>query len=280
MSLPYLPPEIKCLVAEHLAKADLKNLRCICKAWTSSATSLLFDTLYISPYDKDLEVFISIIHDPTLACSIKELVFDVSSVPELSYQDYFDELRREIRSFTGQPNERFPFYSSCRRLNQFVNDVTKKGGDSSLLLSRYSGEKLVVEGFHMWQQLAAQEQYNLRGGLHGVYSNELSAGLNRLPKPRSIEVDFETWVSNRLHSGTGYSYNRLDTLNPYDVLGVVHKGSPLSRSWNTWHLRPKRLDYDPENAEPGSLNIIIRALSVTNKQIKRFVCDTLFDGGF
>ena len=270
-NLPYLPPEIKTLVAKYLVKSDLKNLRSVAKAWSANATPLLFDRAYISPYDKDIQVFANITQNPTFASSIKDLIFDISSVPKLSYGNYFDQLRREIRSITAHPDRPFSYYSSSRQRNQFVNDITQHGRDTDLLLSKYGKERLLVEGFRLWQQLTAQEQHNLGGG---VYFNALSAGLRRLPNLQAVKIDNAIWKRNRLHTSILWAPLCLeDALKPYHVLGVEYSGSPLSRSWNPWHLRPKRSEYEPENSEPRSLDLVMRALSSTKRRIKRFQYD-------
>jgi len=87
--LPYLPAEVKSLVADFLIKSDLKNVRLVSRDWSAPATPSLFDRVFISPYHKDLQTFANITHDPILASSIKELVCDTPTIPELSYEEYF-----------------------------------------------------------------------------------------------------------------------------------------------------------------------------------------------
>lgn len=57
-----------------------------------TVTPCLFDRAYISPYDKDLQVFTNITQDPRLSTSIKDLVYDTSTVQELIYERYFEKI--------------------------------------------------------------------------------------------------------------------------------------------------------------------------------------------
>ena len=242
--------------------------------------------MYISPYDKDLQVFANITQCPTLASSIRELIYDNSSVPELSFLEYFGDLRHEIMLFTHQPNKTFSFYSSSRRLNRFVYDITRyrtpyRREAFYESLPECAKDKIVTEGFQLWQQLIAQAQRNLGDTLHGIFYATLSAGLRRLPNLQAVKVDLNgIWTRNRYATSVDWRTLHLkNARRPYHVLGTVYSGSPLSRSWNPWHLRPKRSMYEPENSEPGSLGLIMRALLGTRKRIRRFAYENFVDEG-
>lgn len=163
--LPYLPAEIKSLVADFLIKSDLKNVRLVSRDWSAPATPSLFDRVFVSPYDKDLQIFANITHDPILASSIKELICDTSTIPELSYEEYFYQLRREVSSITWRPEKRFPFRSSSRRINRFVNGITQDESEPGELLSKYGREQLIENGYRFSRELSAEENVNI-GGAH------------------------------------------------------------------------------------------------------------------
>lgn len=268
----HLPAEIKDLVAKFTPKSDLKNFRLASKEWNAHATPVLFDRIYISPYQKDLEVFTKITQSPVLASSTTELICDTSSVPALSHKDYFDELRHEVRLITRWTKKGSPFHSSNRRTNRFVRSITHHQTEPIDLFSKFGEEALVKGGFRLWQQIAKEIRCNLTGG---SYYTALCAGLHRLPKLQAINLDNDIWVNHRLYTSL------LTPLieGPYHVLGTVNSGSPLSRGWNPWHLRPMRSE---DNLDAGVLRIlhfVTQALSETKKCIKRFKCDSVLRNG-
>ncbi len=278
--LPYLPAEIKSLVADFLIKSDLKNVRLVSRDWSAPATPSLFDRVFVSPYDKDLQIFANITHDPILASSIKELICDTSTIPELSYEEYFYQLRREVSSITWRPEKRFPFRSSSRRINRFVNGITQDESEPGELLSKYGREQLIENGYRFWRELSAEENEHWGSALYGTYYTTLCAGLRRLPNLQAVKMDDDMWDRNRMHTSLKMSLRYpLDALNPYHALGVIESGSPLSRGWNPWHLRPKRLEHDPELLASRHISQVTQALAVTKRQVKRFKYETLLNNG-
>lgn len=270
--LPYLPVEIKSLVAANALKSDLKILRHVSKEWCTIATPFLFDRIYISPYDKDLQVFSEITDNPVLASSIKDLICDTSSVQSLCDRAYFASLRHEIRLITHASKDS-PFYSSNRRLNNFINEIVQNGRDIDEVFSKHGKETFVVDGLRMWQKLAAQSDRNLYNEHPGDYYKSLCSGLHELTNLQSVKMDNEMWDRNRrtISMSCHYPHKPSSTLNPYLLLGAVPFGSPLARSWETWHLRPKRSERDARIFT--SLNFIMSALARSNRQIKRFQHD-------
>lgn len=268
----HLPAEIKDLVAKFTPKSDLKNFRLASKEWNAHVTPLLFDRIYISPYQKDLEVFTKITQSPVLASSTTELICDTSSVPALSHEDYLNELRREVRLITRWIKKGSPFHSSNRRTNRFVKSITHYQTEPNGLYSKYGEEALVKGGFRLWQQIVIEIRRNLTGG---SYYTALCAGLHRLPKLQAINLDNDIWVNHRLYT----SFLTLFIEGPYHVMGTVDSGSPLSRGWNLWHLRPMRSEGDLDAGVLRILHFVTQALSKTKKCIKRFKCDSAIHYG-
>lgn len=275
--LPYLPSEIKGLVVEHLQKSDLKNLRRVCKEWSVEATHLLFDRIFISPYSQDLRVFTKITENPDLAKSVKELVCDVSTVSERSLQEYFFDLCIEIRDLIGWLSSPYPFYSSSRQLNQFVNEIIRYDKSDEELFSAFGNGRKIKTGFRTWQQLAAEKVANMGCESCGAYYTTLCSGLSQLQNLQTVNMDFEIWSDNL--SNVGRTLYPANHLNPYHALGVVYSGSPLSRSWDPWHLRPTRPKCSPEDEALEYLSVITRALSRTQRQIKHFHCNARYHDG-
>jgi len=268
----HLPAEIKSLLVKCTPKSDLKNLRLASKEWNAHATPLLFDRIYISPYQKDLEVFTKITQSPVLASLTTELICDTSSVPKLSHEDYFHELRHEVRSITRWPKKDSPFHSSNRRTNRFVNGITQIQTEPNELFLKYGEEPLITGGFRLWQQMVTEIRRNLNGG---SYYSALCAGLHRLPKLQAIKLDNDIWVNHRRNTSLLTPFSE----GPYHVLGTVDSGSPLSRDWNPWHLRPMRSEDDLDAGVLRILHFVTQALSKTKTYIKRFKCDSVLRDG-
>ena len=88
-----LPPELKLNVLRHLGRQDHKALRLVSKDWSVNTSGFLFNRLYWSPQDLDIEVFKSIVTRPELAQCVKEFIFDGSQFVEgLTKRDYFQAL--------------------------------------------------------------------------------------------------------------------------------------------------------------------------------------------
>ena len=92
-----LPRELRDEILKLLDKTDLKTVRLISKDWSVCTSHYLFDRIYWSPQDLDLEVFQNIASRPELATCVRELVYDGSQFVELSEEEYFKLLCLRIR---------------------------------------------------------------------------------------------------------------------------------------------------------------------------------------
>lgn len=91
--LPYhgmsLPPEVIAAILEYLPRKTLKEARLVCKTWSELCLlHLHFNTVYLSPRDKDMEVFDGMTQSDALKSRIKHLVFDSTQFVHLSKRDY------------------------------------------------------------------------------------------------------------------------------------------------------------------------------------------------
>lgn len=91
-----LPHELKFEILKYLDKIDLKAVRLTSKDCSVCTPHYLFDRIYWSPQDLDLEVFQNIASRRELATCVKELVFDGSQFVEHSKEDYFENLCSRI----------------------------------------------------------------------------------------------------------------------------------------------------------------------------------------
>ena len=259
---PYLPLEVKGIVAKFLCKSDLKSLRCVSKQWHAMATPLLFDQVYVSPRNKDIQIFSHVTKHPVISRSIKAIICDVSTVPDISHENYFRGLCHQWQSMTISLSRRYPFNSPQPRLNKFVNAITRTERFRGNLFSKYANNEYVIEGWQLWQDLAKEEREALT---EGMYFSDLCSGFYRLSNLQSVIIENDMWskVGMNTHANFNPSHSR-HTANP------TLSGSPLARSWVFWHLRPRRSN----DAGFKHLNPVIQALSGTKRHVKHFHCQS------
>ena len=262
-STPCLPLELKGLVTKCLQKADLKTLRFVSAEWHAMATPLLFERVYISPWVKDIQIFSNVTKHPVLRRFVKEMVCDMSTVSQLSHEDYFADLCVELEELAFGLSEGHPFNSTHHRLNELINARIRSEYRWDPLLLQYANDDFVVQGFRIWQKLAAEERQSLQGECRGTFFLELCSGLQRLSNLQCVTMEDHMWDQVGVAISDKFSF-----LYPHHIPGTILSGSPLARSWNPWHLRPKRSDYQG----PKYVSYVMHALSTTDHKIKRFEC--------
>ena len=277
-TLPYLALEIKTIIASYLEKADLKCLRSTSREWNASTTPFLFDKIYISPRDKDLQVFANITKDPHLAASIKQIIFDTTHVPELNHKGYFENLIGEIRTISRFLDTSIPFYDRSRRVSTLLTEAARWSSSRMNLFSEYKDEKPILDGFHHWKQLRAQECRNLSESFRGPFTSTLHAGLERLPRLDSIDIDDS--IFDRDCDEVVSASRPGEHIQPYHTWNAVPTGSPLSRGYHPLHLRPRRTaGYEHSDRAEAYLDFVIKTFKPLKQQIKHFTCNSgLYSG--
>ena len=258
---PYLPLEVKGIIAKFVDKSDLKTLRCVSKQWHTMATPLLFDQVYVSPRSKDIQIFSHITKHPVLSRSIKRMICDVSTVLNLSHERYFNQLCDQWWIMTAALSKNNPFNTSHRRLNKYVNAIIRAEESWENLFSEYAHDDYVIEGWQLWQEMAKDERDAFKYGNDGMYFSDLCSGLHRLSNLQSVLIDNDMWSK----VGMDMSHNFYPSYPEHTPTSIC-SGSALARSWVPWHLRPQRAD----DAGFEDLSIVIYALSRTKSTLKHF----------
>ena len=271
ISIPYLPLEVKGIIAEFLCKSDLKTLRCVSKQWHVMATPLLFDRVYVSPRNKDIQIFSHITKHPVLSRSIKAMICDVSTVPNMSHEEHFQDLCTQWWLMTQHIGNKDAFNSDYPRLNKLVNAIIRQRRPWEDSLSKYAHDEHVMEGWQLWQDLAKEEREALEHGRNGMYFSDLCSGLHRLSNLQSVMIDNDMWskVGTKNHDIFDPSYFQ-------HIARPTLLGSPLARSWVPWHLRLKQSN----DAGFQHLWLVIQALSRTKRRVKHFSHQSWGIGGF
>ena len=154
--IPLLPTEIKCALLAEVTKSDLKSFRLVSKDWCFLATLRLFDKVYISSRDLDLQVFQSITSNPDLCAGVRSLIWDTT----LFYsgfcgEDYCDQLIQDMRYI-------YPagFDHGTTRFYQFINDIRWDIDNTEELYVKYQSDAFFVDGFQVWTKNAKNQRLN------------------------------------------------------------------------------------------------------------------------
>ncbi|KAL8720926.1 MAG: hypothetical protein Q9225_002282 [Loekoesia sp. 1 TL-2023] len=153
-----LPNELILLALGNLSTKDLKSTRLVCKRWAPLGLELLnIDTVYLSPREKNMEVFDGITQHPIISKSIKHLVYDSAQFIKLPLRQYYAALGNQFEAVIKHRNNpvvqnQFEGYTDYDELPYWVR------------MHRVMGEQRVEDGLrHYWN--LAQEQNNLFSNL-------------------------------------------------------------------------------------------------------------------
>ena len=248
----YLPLEVKRIVLEEFAKSDLKLVRLVSKDWCFAAVPLLFDRIYISPRERDLDVFIEIIDHPVLSQGPKSLIWDASMFLRRDRKEYVRRL-----SFEAKYIHPHKFDDPSTPYQNFINEcVDMKGGIEARdrVLSKYHYAAFVKEGFKLWQEITYFERSFRHGG---YYYTVLCDGLRKLDRLRSVTVTPNLWDVTEKDVHARISSSK-----------AQGSGSPLLRSWDLSHGRPFSTRGPSRSAK--DFHLITCALAETAVEIREF----------
>lgn len=262
----YLPPEVVIQILSYLTKIDLKVSRLVSNTWSSCASRFLFDNIYISPHRVDLKVFDAITQHPTLSKCVKRLIYDGSKFDmDLSLEGYFRRLCHEHRPYPGKSP--FPYNSPDPQVNEFLGmleyPMQLNGITFDRIRYKCSDFEFVTEGYRMWKELRSRQQ---EWSKNRNFYRKLHDGLKQLSILESVEIS-DNWSS---WFGAQHDFSTL-----WRSSG---SGSPLFRSWHTFHIRPGiscwhssfSLPVDQDSDSPAEFRLLTSALSRTQRKIRTF----------
>ncbi|KAL8853730.1 MAG: hypothetical protein Q9221_001373 [Calogaya cf. arnoldii] len=94
-----MPPEVIHIILENLSQTDVKQARLVSNRWAAiGARSLDVHTVYLSPRDKDMEVFDVITQHPIFRTTAKHVVFDSAQFIKLSEEHYITAFIRDLEA--------------------------------------------------------------------------------------------------------------------------------------------------------------------------------------
>ena len=272
----YLPVELASAILELCEKSDLKHVRLVSKDWNAAATPFLFDRVWISPREVDLEVFRNITTSSNLSRHVRRLVYDASHLDDnmtlwnyvLQLWDQIGEIIARYHSFPNTPRwlRVMDWYSEFQA-SELRNFASGPAGVDDLDFDGFGDEyglkPLVREAYDNWLKVAKFERYCVQSG---ALFNDICIGLKHLSSLRSFVFENAMW-RNHLHEAV----ERFDPKSP--EADIVDSGpwSPLARTWHPFHLRPVA-PYGNSDIAKVCFESITKALSTS--QIKLVSLDS------
>lgn len=251
-----LPHEITLLVFRHLPQTDRKQLRLASKTFASVGALVLIDTIYISPYRQDIEVFNKITSHPILSKGVKHLVYDTAQFHlDLSQVDYYNLLCHNfhlVSSYMTSINVTITVYDDLSNLVLLSEAEPRFShrADTQLGLRLCQSQSAFRDGYKQYRDLA-EEMFQLRHGQSRAnntsWFQEVLDGLIKLGPIRSVTLDNSFAKRHSVGMEALYDVDLYGTgqiLDGYTTRAMVRSngtrpvGSPLARSWPPHFLQP------------------------------------------
>ena len=248
----YIPSDIVRLIAKKSDRASLKNLCLVSRDYLTWATYYLFNRVYISPRELDLDAFNNIAGAPPLASCVKELIFDVSFCAGYSTDSQLlmlaNSTRSRIDSFGA---ERLPSTiddNSWRNIVVMSTRNYKRPEHRVRAYSRYAQERWFTGFRQYWEKQCQEERKHFE---YGTLYRSLLLRLREFHSLRSVVVH-----------PSGLDPAKKDSAFP-SLPGP--SGSPLCRQWPLFYPRPRTT-----KSSENSTKLLIKALSDAERRVLEF----------
>ena len=121
-----LPTEILLMICQFSTKQDLKSIRLSCKCLCHLATGLLFDRVFISPFNMDLEAFREITQRPHLCRSVKTLIYSLERFKKQGMFKYLRSLETDLTEILRDVEKTFVFEHDDKWVEELLNHAQKR----------------------------------------------------------------------------------------------------------------------------------------------------------
>ncbi|KAL9038815.1 MAG: hypothetical protein Q9180_002905 [Flavoplaca navasiana] len=226
----FLPSEILVEIFGYLEKFDLKAVRLTSHACSQYANRFLFDTVYISAFKTDYEVFINMAEHQELSKCVKYLKYDASQFPDITKRYYLWYTAEQLMRMNNMSYENAPVDSPDPEINDLVRVVTNRQAGWSARANkheawpRFASSRFIEEGYLRWVEHVERQRTVQRN-----YWVEIAWKLASFTNIESFEM-YTKWNK--------HGWCRIDTLKLSTYCEHHLSGSPLYRSWNVAHLQP------------------------------------------
>ena len=242
---------------------DLKQVRLVSKDWCELVTGRLFDTIYISPHEKNMEVFKEMTGHPVIAGAIRSLFYDTVHFRRFYSQDeYWVSLFHTWIIDIARSWRKETFICSDPQINTLIKQC-KMALDTSEPWSRiervrilHRNDGFVKAGYTNYKRNAMCERRTLRDE---TFLTGLCVGFSTLNQLASICLGETPWDID-VESGSSRGSSSLCRLDC---------GSPLARTWSPFCLRPTTMnDYEDGDMHISRyLRILTAALASSSRRL-------------
>ena len=241
---------------KELDKKDLKAVRLVSPLWRDIAAELLFDRIWISHRQADIEIFNAWTKNHRCSAFVKTLMYDASYLdPSLKLCDYAQYLceqldrinplypeERDYKNCDPKIQELFYYFWGGKKLNKREQKATtaelfdsgRFSRDREHWLNLRKASNARIRGFDIVREGFAEytREANMERDLHDrsphlcIYVNR---GIERLPRLQSVSF----WEHN--HS----DWHRIEQFDPLHPKPFFLDGPPFIRSWNPLYVLPR-----------------------------------------
>ena len=235
-----VPNEISITILSHLQKRDLKRVRLTCKRLAALGGQMLVGNLYLSPREKDMEIFDAVTQHPDLKISVKNIIYDTAQFVKYTFPEYLKDFAAafSLGQFAGLGCAEAMIQEMGGIIEEVLEDespvVQRSMAISHLDMEHLLRHPTLIQGYQCYT-LHAQEQGNIF--LPSWYSRAFE-GLQRLGQIRSATICNSWKMIPRMRV-------RPD--------GTRLVGSPSARAWLPSVLQPE----GPRSLESNSISDIL-----------------------
>ena len=255
----YLSFEVLLMIFGYSRKQDLKSIRLSCTDFSSLATGLLFDRVFITPYKKDLKIFTEIAKSPHLCRSVNTIIYGAERFhKEIDQASYLDLLMHQlIDRFRWESKDTFIFDNQDHEAKRFLNYLQQCGRadrKTNYVHMDWLPSRIISRGFSTYANLVKEQQ-----GSHTEreVAIHFCLGFERFLNLRTVEFA-SAWPAPRRSE---LPHNQ--TLQPRHL-----SGSPLARSWHPLHLEPSTF----VGCDSVGLTSVISSLGISGGTIDVLNC--------
>lgn len=218
-----LPKEILLSTLQLLERSDLKSARLVSNPWCVCASTLLFDTIYVSSAKEDLEAFETVTQNPLLSNCVRHLKYDATEFLERpTKQQYIAELWNQRPSIYN--GGKYPsWHTSDSEVNDWVNHVILGKTSIQEAIAIFKDTGLINRGHQSYVEHASFQQSALKSG---HFLRRLVQGLRKLSHLREVTME-GCWKHIRGADEMSGSAKRT-------------RGSYFARHWDSFFCRPQK----------------------------------------
>lgn len=189
-----LPNEIILLIFRHLSQRSRKQLRLVSKRYASLGALVLIDTIYISPYKPDIEVFTKVTSHPSLRRGVKHVFYDTARFYRgLQVEDYYKMLRCDFKFRSFYMTSRNVTNAAYDDLSNLIFVLESQRDSTNSASARLCHSQSAFRDGHKQYCALAEDMFRLQHGRSRAkntsWYEQILDGLIKLGPVHSITLD-------------------------------------------------------------------------------------------